>query len=102
MDSSFPRVIDIEVTQNHINRGMPSACHCPIGIALSEKTSDDVYVTKSYVWIDDVSYTTTNSLRRFLLRYDKGLKVIPSKFILKETQLQKSGGHNDSDANTSD
>lgn len=103
MDSSFPRVIDVEVTRDHIDRGMPrSACHCPVSIALSEKMSvDDIYVTKSHVWINNTSYVTTNNLRRFLLRYDTGRKVVPSKFTLKET-IQKSGDHDGRDNTPSD
>jgi uncharacterized protein (UPF0297 family) len=63
--------------------------HCAIALALKNKGYEDVNVDWDYVKIHNNYYFVSKRARNFIRRFDDGLDVRPSTFILKIARVGK-------------
>ncbi len=77
----------IEVTQEHIDRGVSSVTACPLALALLDMGATDVRVG-GLISIGGKdhreTYDHTIASRKFIDAFDSGKKVKPHTFIFRE------------------
>ena len=74
--------LPVFVSSNHIKKGKPGASTCPITVALLDQGSDTVSVLNDYAYIDGVRWWLSKRAQKFVLTFDDGDRVLPSKFVL--------------------
>lgn len=85
--------IEVNVTQNHINRGKPDdASNCPIALALFEIMEKnnirvEVEVVPDQVTLSNIleasNFELPESAANFVAKFDNNERVMPFKFTLK-------------------
>lgn len=73
----------IEVTQEHIDSGIPAACNCcPIALAISEETGESVTVGGEAVHFQGRSLILPREVSAFIHSFDADGEVEPFSFEL--------------------
>lgn len=87
----------VNVTQKHIDDGVPSHKHCPIALAIREthlpvdcgvdvKASCVEFITLDGEWVSsaEARYRLPQKAQRFVSDFDKSKRVYPFKFEMGE------------------
>ena len=75
--------LPVFVSSAHIYAGIYwNSSRCPIAQALYDQGFHEVYVENFTVTLDGESWNLSERAQRFIKRFDKGEKVLASKFVL--------------------
>lgn len=78
------KFLKFQVTSQDINAGQPSACNCPIALALKRHLGKTVGVVvgANSLWIDHREVILDGQMRDFIKAFDSGKSVSPQTFEL--------------------
>lgn len=81
------RAIGIKITKAHIRDGLRgSECDCPIALALKDALiTDNVRVNGDGIYVNNARFDLDDKDRRFMSRFDEGLRVRPYSFSINRT-----------------
>lgn len=82
--------MEIEVTQEHIDRGQPHCGEsCPVALAISDIVNEDAWVDLDEVGFfsveedDFIDIPTPSVVKEFITAFDAGRPVTPFRFELE-------------------